>query len=551
MRLKLAQILNDGINPTLRTLNQDKVHIAIADMVVKSYGDSQFFMSDLHNIELLVLNYDYRLVAVYLWALRSNQKQVLRIFKEIFVNNDSKRKGQLLYKLAYQRFRNERRDDQTLKILLAKTFDEIFTFEDKGVLIYFLDNRYKEQMIVLLENLAGNVSDFFKQQYDLPGRNAVVRQGAVKTWNLPNGTEVVSKCQNIYKLDKFRREQLNYYAILNNESQSNFILDDPGEYGKKIYVQIAHPFALINDGYTGTRYALFKKMPGVTLEEILYEEKDKSVRSKYLTHYRLILDKLYNLGILWGDMSPRNILVHKQEDRTNYALVDFEKTTIFDGPISHHKRLEHWRGQLFIEELCVICPIEEVVTHFGKYFNPSRWDTKSLEPLSFELRPDVINLLEARDITDIRLCDYNDLDLKILEIRRPHCDTKAKKYHYPGEIGFKVEHYLSCIGDKEATDYDRKNTEVLLAAQEHKCFVEIANLLLEKASALERKLVELEFLTLLEGGFSGNLPYPSKESGDLKTLLDNLYAQRQSSYFYSKLIRNILTSELKGDNTYA
>ncbi len=531
-KINLARILKDGVNPTLRILDQDKLNIELVDIIAGNYKNNESFLSDLHNIEYLAQNYDYRLIAVYLWTLKNDQKQLFRIFKQMFATNKPNLMGQCLYQLAYQRFRSGRNKNKTFKLFFTKTIDEIFIFKKKGVLVYFYDNTYKRDLITLLDNLGGSLDEFIKQQFDIPGRNTLIRQGIVKSWNMPNGTSVISKRQNLNKLDKFRQEQFNYRAIVDDVSKFSFFLDDPVEHTKKIHIQIACPFVLINDGYFQKntlgedRYALFKKMPGESLEEILYREKNKVIRTKYLLHYRLILEELYNRGILWGDMSPRNILVYQQKNKAKYTLIDFEKTTVTNKPISKAKRIEHCRGQMFVEELCVICPIDEINRVFKKYFNPSKWNTKSTKSLTFNPRVDMVNLLRGRDITNINLGEYNALDKKIIEIRKPFWDFKVKQFHFPGTIGFKVEHYLSCVGDENALDYERKITEILLLAKEQNCFNRVVDLLLNKAGNLERTLVKLEFLATIERGFADRLPKPYHEVKTLKESIDILYKHR-------------------------
>ncbi|PIP31931.1 hypothetical protein COX24_00915 [bacterium (Candidatus Gribaldobacteria) CG23_combo_of_CG06-09_8_20_14_all_37_87_8] len=548
--MNLPKLLKDGANPALRMLNQDGLCTQLAQIIIDSYNSNESFLLDFSNLSYLIQNYDYRLVAEYLWALKNDKESLLQIFKQMLTTNESTLAGQYLYRLAYQRFKNTQSKNKNPIVLFAKTIDEIFTFKNQGVLIYLYDRSYKEGLISLLEDLGGSLSDFIEEQYDVPGRNAVVRQGIVKSWSLPNGTPIISKRQSPYKADKFHREQLNHHLILEKLSRSSFLLSNPADRNRNIHIQIAHPFALVNDAYAGMTYALFKKAQGIALEEILLEEKNEFARSRHLLHYGQILEELYIRGILWGDMSPRNILVCHQKDVTRYTLFDLEKTFVTDKPIPHNKRTVHCRGQMFIEELCVICPFNEIVKYFKRYFDPSRWDTKSLRSLTFELRPDIVSLLRGRGITNISIGEYNRLDKKIIDIRRPYWNSITKQYVFPGSIGFKVEHYLCCVGDVNASDYDRKTTEVLLAAKEQNCFRQVVDLLLAKANNLESALLKLEFMTILGGGFSGNLPRPQQEVMFLTGTLDNFYQHRHSKSSYSKLIATEIGHKFKENVDY-
>lgn len=81
-----------------------------------------------------------------------------------------------------------------------------------------------------------------------------------------------------------------------------------------------------------------------------------------------------------------------------------------------------------------------------------------------------------------------------------------------------------------------KTTEILLVAKEQNCFNRVVDLLLDKVDDLESVLVKLEFLTILERGFSRDLPKPCHEVKSLKRIIDNFYKRRNLESSFIKLI---------------
>lgn len=301
-------------------------------------------------------------------------------------------------------------------------------------------------------------------------------------------------------------------------------------------MEIAHPIAVIKDIFSDTKFAIFKAAKGQALEEILIKEKDSLIRRRHLMHYNLILEKMYNKGFLWGDISPRNMLLYEDKGFTTYTLIDFEKSEIFKDSVPLNKRQEHWRGQMFIEELAVVCSLEELIENFGKYFNPFKWNTESSEKVNFKLRPDIVNLLAARGVKTISLGEYNKLDKEILSVRLPYLSPTGQRL-FPGHIGFKVEHYLSCAGNNNASDYDRKNTEVLLAAKRYGCFHQVVSLLFSKINLLEEHLLYLEFMSILDKGFPDYSSTSPWEIRELIKTLDEFYERRNSKSKFLESLR--------------
>lgn len=532
---RLTKSLENGANPILRIIDDSNLYEQLFSIISNFYEDNTSFQKDLPDLIKLSRQYDYRFIAIYLWALKNQKQDLLNAFDEMLQSKNSlNMNGKHLYKLSFRRFKDMCTEKVTKPNLsFVRSIKVALTPNFRGIKVYLYDEKYREVLVNFVNELKGSLSDFVNIQLDIGNRNAAIRQGDVKQWNLSDGTYVVSKRMESDKIEKFTREQTNYYKLVRRIPGLTFEINSSVKDGK-ISINIAAPFALVNDNYSGNVYALYKRYMGASLEEILYSTKSRAKRRRYLIHFKLIMEALLARGIWWGDMSPRNILVNESSGQLSYALIDFEKTKIFSNSVTKQKKVEYWRGQVFIEELCVVCPISEVLEVFQNYFNPKGWDFGSQKSIAFNLRPDIDALLTGRDVKHISLGEYNTLDRTILDIRKPSIDPKSCDYYYPGTIGFKIEHYLSSIGDDTASDYDRKTTEVLLAARKQKVFDKIAQMLLRKAINLETKLVELEFSALTKDGLPKLTSLPEKELRQLKKTLDVLYANLENHSVYSE-----------------
>src|SRR5215213_11211101 len=65
---------------------------------------------------------------------------------------------------------------------------------------------------------------------------------------------------------------------------------------------------------------------------------------------------------------------------------------------------------------------------------------------------------------------FRSLDLEVMSVRAPDTDPATGRCRFPSHLNFKIEHYLSCADRRDASDFDRKTTEVLIAAKRHACF---------------------------------------------------------------------------------
>lgn len=516
----IVSLLKDGRNPALRYQEGAGLLEDLAQMIVQSFESQADFCEHLPLLSILITSYDYRLVAEYLAALRGRDQRVLTLFQQFLAAQAPA--GQLRYQLAYAHFMRGGTYPPDARVSFVQEPYRLFAPIGEQLAIYLRDGRYRTPLVALIETVGAGFGRFVEQQADVPGFSAVVRQGLVRAWHLPDGTAVVSKRENPQKKGRFRTEQANYDVLLEKLGWDGVILIDEATPGREIRLQIAPAFAVIADGYSGAHYALSAYVEGECLEDILLAEKDYTARRRLLRDYRLLLDRLYDLGILWGDMSPRNILLHKSGDVETYTLIDFEKTRVLNEPISHARRIEHCRGQICVEELGVLCSLEEVLACFEGYFSPSTWDLESDIPLPFSPRPDIESVLRGRGIPAVTLGTYNRLDWDFISVRTPYIDPITGERRFPGRLGFKVEHYLSCAGDVDADDYDRKTTEVLIAARQHGCFNEVVALLASLTNKLESAFLKAEFTGIVEGGFSGQVVPPQEEIDQLIHTLDEL-----------------------------
>lgn len=532
----LPLLLKDGANPALRYQKSRSRCSELAHIIINHFKDEIDILVHIPRVATLIRYYDYRLVAEYLFAWKNQKKNVLDVFNHLIDAANVVIANKQRYQLAFTRLTDTAAILEKPTVSFTERLDNIFSSTSQQLLIYLRDERYKEPLMMLVEDVASAFGTFIEQQYDLPGLNAVVRQGLVRKWWLPNGTAVVSKRENVQKKDRFYRECINYDVLLQRFGEHPVVICNPANPAESINVQIAQPFAIIYDGYSGSRYALSAHVQGIPLEDVFLTEHIDTVRDRHLVHYRLLLDMLYQHGILWGDMSPRNILMQQRGHEVTYTLLDFEKTRIFDEPIPVAQRLEHCRGQICIEELGVLCSQEEVQSCFKGYFDPSEWDLESDAPLPFPPRPDIADILQGRGINAVSLGTFNTLDREIMGVRSPDYDPHTQVRRFPGHLGFKVEHYLSCAGSTDASDYDRKTTEVLIAAKQQGCFDDIVTLLDNMTTALESAYLKTEFMHILQGGFSGAITPPSQEINALKQILDVFYQTRHIDRAYQYLI---------------
>jgi len=221
-------------------------------------------------------------------------------------------------------------------------------------------------------------------------------------------------------------------------------------------------------------------------------------------------------------MSPRNILVDETGGRTLYHLVDFEKTDFADGPLEEAERVRACRTQFCVEEFGVLCTEEELMRTFDGLFAPQEWDLDDDAPLPWPPRVEVAALLSGRGIDHVATGAFNRLDQALLAIRSPRRQPRTEELARPGILGFRVEHYLSLSDGIDSNDYDRKTSEVLLAALPSgvQAMLDVARELGASADRLEDAVMLAELDALLASGHSARMRYPKREARALTDAID-------------------------------
>ncbi|MFG2961598.1 hypothetical protein ACGF5O_48800 [Streptomyces sp. NPDC048291] len=453
---------------------------------------------------------DCRLAALYLRP--DSPDAVVRLCERLAATESTRDRGRLHHEIGWRRFARP----GTVQVRLTGDLEEVLTAAGHRTLAYVPDPGHQDLIAALLDEFGTGFADFVESQHEVPGPNARLRQGIVKSWHLPDGTRVISKRANPAKPGRFAQEQVAYRAIAAR-------LAGGITFGQSRRLRLAPLIATIRDGATGHVYAVWQWVPGETAESMLLAPGE---HTSLLRDYRDLLDALLDRGILWRDLSPRNILVHGQ----THHLVDFEKTQVpVEAPVPHGDRVAYCRGQIGVEELGVLCSEDQVRDCLHGYLDPDTWDVDTPGPVPFPPRPEVTAVLAGRGITDPDLGTYNQTDQEIWQVRSPDRHPVTGKPRYPGLVNFRVEHYLSCAGRTDADDYDRKTTEILIAGRRHGCFDDALLAVTDVVDETERQFVVAEVAELLAGNDTGPVPAPHAAIRALVDRIDALDTARQDS----------------------
>lgn len=523
----LITILKGGANPSLRYHRGTKLVANLALQIERIFQEDAYSANEIATVLSLIEHHDYRLVADYAEARRTCNRSILSLYDRLTMTTDPIAIGRLRYQLAKARFSTVSGSPPVSDLAFVPSVDELFLHTDPRIMMYIANPSLKPALMVLLEDVGGMLSSFIEQQFDVPGLNALVRQGVVRTWTLPDGHAVISKRTNPHKPNRFREEQLNCLAVMSKVGGASGLCIGQTQYGADINLRVVHPFAVIWDGHSGWCYALSTRIDGVTIEDLLAQEHDQAIRRTYLSHFRLILDALYELGILWGDMSTRNIIAKHEANATTYYILDFEKTRCVNGSISIEGRRDHCRGQIVVEELSNSCTLDEIKECLHGYFDPDEWDYSSEEAnIGFPPREEVLNILSQRSIAFVTTGQYNHADREILSIRIPYANPMTKERVFPGYLGFKTEHYLSCASYDTGRYYEDSITGILITAKSYGCLLGAVSLLTNVTDLVECAFVEAEFQNVLDGRKAWRV-YPNEQAiCTLTDTIDALYRLR-------------------------
>jgi hypothetical protein len=452
---------------------------------------------------------DCRLAALYLRP--DSSADIVQLCARLAATGDGHERARLRHEIGRRRFAQP----GTGEVLFTDDLEQVLAAPvNDRTRAYVPDRMYKGLVGALLRTFGTGFSGFVESQHEVPGPNARVRQGVVKSWYLPDGTRVISKRVNPAKPGRFVQEQRAYRDLAGR-------LAGPVTFGRDRQLRLAPLLATIRDGASGQVYAVWQWRTGVSAESMLMGPGD---HRSLLRDYRDLMDALLERGILWGDLSPRNILVHGRI----HHLVDFEKTHIADdGPVPRPDRVAYCRGQVGVEELGVLCPPDQLRECLHGYFDPDSWDLGDPRPVPFEPRPEVTAVLAGRGITDPSLGCYNQADREIWQVRAPDVGSATGRRRYPGLVNFRVEHYLSCAGRADAGDYDRKTTEVLIAGRRYGCFDDALQAVADAADEVERQFVIAEVADLLDGNDTGPVTPPQPAIRALTDRIDLLDTARQ------------------------
>jgi hypothetical protein len=116
-------------------------------------------------------------------------------------------------------------------------------------------------------------------------------------------------------------------------------------------------------------------------------------------------------------MAPRNILVRIGAARTEYVLLDFEKSNLTDAPATADVVAVHGRGPIFSEEFSAVCTLDEVTDIFADHYSPKTWVLSGSGPVDLS-RPkrEIMDLLAGRGIMPSMVA-YNAVELEVLGAR--------------------------------------------------------------------------------------------------------------------------------------
>ena len=385
-----------------------------------------------------------------------------------------------------------------------------------------LSDSHRADISAFLGAASGNLGDEIERRLDLPSRNAVFRDGVVKRWRLPTGLGVVSKRDNRRKTAGVIRELNSLQLILER-------LREPGGGAIPLVgggaIRLDLPIAVFWDHQLNAAYALWIDDPSPTLEDLLLDPSLKAKdRRRLLAQCRRCLDLLFDHGVVWRDMSPRNILVRADETHSSeFHLIDFEKVEVLGRSLSQTERETVCRAQLCVEEFGVLCTEAELLEAFDGLFDPNRWDLHSDALLPFKPRTELAALLSGRWASHpLTIGAFNRLDKLVYNIRRPRTSDIDGETFRPGLLGFRVEHYLSLSEDFDSAAYDRKTTEVLIRANTSGSLFEVYKLLWTQLEELETMILVREFEAILKEGSSRKLRYPFQQAALLCHTIDQL-----------------------------
>lgn len=181
-------------------------------------------------------------------------------------------------------------------------------------------------------------------------------------------------------------------------------------------------------------WTLEARLEGTTVEGLLLQA---MLSGHHLDAIRKLCSHLLEHGILWGDLSPRNILVTDLPDGgIAFGLVDFEKVRIANGAQRGDDAYEFLRAGMAIEEFAPLCTDDAMVRLFG-----SDWldGTRLHRP-----RRELSHFLHHRGVSAGDPTVVDEMDRLVWQVRRPL--NAASGRVLPGAINIRLQHYAACLG---------------------------------------------------------------------------------------------------------
>lgn len=237
-------------------------------------------------IESLIARHDYRLVADYLRARRAHDPEIVDVLERLTKATFPRETGRLRYRLSSAKLARGRPPATTGPVVFVPTLSGVLSQTEGAIAVYPVDPSWEVPVRLWVQDVGAEFGTFIEGQYDVPSRNALVRQGVVRSWYLPGGEAVVSKRENLQKPGRFLRELHAYEAIVGRlDGRLRLHLGRDADH-HDLWLTVNRPIAVIGGGRSGRCYALHASLAGESLEELLLREEELAVRRRYLAHYR-------------------------------------------------------------------------------------------------------------------------------------------------------------------------------------------------------------------------------------------------------------------------
>lgn len=360
------------------------------------------------------------------------------------------------------------------EIKIAKSLEEFFK-EQRNTIVFFFEeqNKYLQKK---MHNIFKNTFQFFYQLHDLYTFSTANQDNNIKYFYFA-GKKYILKKSNDKKEDALHNEILSYNFLAKNLSKIHKSTSD--FFKNQFKLKIKLPLALIYDSINACYFSLMEVIEGVTLEEIIVK---KAASEKYLlTIYRDILLSLIDVGFLWYDMAPRNIIVNKAS--LEIFILDFEKSSFLEN-VTPKQRENFFRSQIISEELCAFFNMKDILAYLGDLYNPYLWKDSTG---AVEFRPEILDIARVhKKETNKFYCNMIDF-LSVTKLN-PVFVFEKKCIMYPINMKSKIEHYLSSFKVINSKDYERKILEILLNVTNTYIYSTVLNYLFDVITNIEKSI---------------------------------------------------------------